>query len=115
MIKNPIGTIVLAHKDPHHFPHTGAALAVRLLADRVNWLAVVDAIIPWDPARPRITPSVLLLMLVINVLSHRNPLYMVVADPKTPHSVAESLGQGSDLLSESMETARGSWRMGGSR
>ncbi len=77
MIKNPIETIVPDYKDPHHFPQSGTAFAVRLLADRVNWLSVVDAIIPWDRARSRIAPSVLLLMLVINVLSHRNPLYTV--------------------------------------
>ena len=77
MIKNPIDTVIPIQKDPHLFPHSGTAFAVRLLADRVNWLAVVDTIIPWDPARARIAPSVLLLMLVMNVLSHRNPLYRV--------------------------------------
>ncbi len=50
---------------------------MRLLADRVNWLSVVDTLFPWDRARSRIAQSVLLLMLVINVLTHRNPLYGV--------------------------------------
>ncbi len=47
-------------------------MAVRLLADRVNWLSVVDTLIPWD--RARAASSVLVLMLIINVLTHRNPL-----------------------------------------
>lgn len=51
--------------DPNLFPHTGIALATRFLADRANWLAVVDRIIPWDSARARIAPSVILLMLVM--------------------------------------------------
>ncbi len=77
MIKQPIVTTVSSTKDPDYFPHSGTALAVRLLADRVNWLSVVDTLFPWDRARSRIAPSVLLLMLVINVLTHRNPLYGV--------------------------------------
>ncbi len=63
--------------DPNLFPHTGIALATRVLADRANWLAVVDRILPWDPARARIAPSVILLMLVMNVLTQHNPLYQV--------------------------------------
>ena len=74
---------VASTKDPNYFPHTGTALAVRLLADRVNWLSVVDTLLPWDPARSRIAPSVLLLTLVINVLTHRNPLYGVEYWAKT--------------------------------
>ncbi len=77
MIKKPIATTVPTHPNPTYFPQSGTAFAVRLLADRVNWLSVVDTIIPWDRARARISPSVLVLMLVINVLSHRNPLYAV--------------------------------------
>ena len=77
MIKQPMAVTIPAHKDPNYFPHSGTALAVRLLADRVNWLSVVDTILPWDQDRSRIAPSVLLLMLVINVLTHRNPLYAV--------------------------------------
>jgi len=50
---------------------------VRFLADRVNWLSVVDTLLPWDQARSRIAPSILLLMLGVNVLCHRNPLYRV--------------------------------------
>lgn len=42
-----------------------------------DWLSVADTILPWDQDRSRIAPSVLLLMLVINVLTHRNPLYAV--------------------------------------
>ena len=63
--------------DPNIFPNTGIALATRVLADRVNWLAVVDQLLPWDPARARIAPSVVLLMLVMNVLTQHNPLYQV--------------------------------------
>lgn len=63
--------------DPNIFPHTGIALATRVLADRANWLAVVDQLLPWDPVRARIAPSVVLLMLVINVLTQQNPLYHV--------------------------------------
>jgi len=77
MIKQPMATKVASTKDPNYFPHTGTALAVRLLADRVNWLSVVDTLLPWDRARSRIAPSILLLTLVINVLTHRNPLYGV--------------------------------------
>ena len=74
---------VASTKDPNDFPHSGTALAVRLLADRVNGLSVVDTLLPWDPARSRIAPSVLLLTLVINVLTHRNPLYGVEYWAKT--------------------------------
>lgn len=63
--------------DPNIFPNTGVALATRVLADRTNWMAVVDGILPWDPARARIAPSILLLMLVMNVLTQHNPLYQV--------------------------------------
>ena len=63
--------------DPNIFPNTGIALATRTLADHVNWLAVVDQLLPWDSARARIAPSVVLLMLVINVLTQHNPLYHV--------------------------------------
>ncbi len=83
MIKNPIETIVPNQKDPYLFPHSGTAFAVRLLADQVNWLAVVDTIIPWDRARARLAPSVLLLILVMNVLSRRNPLYRVEESVQT--------------------------------
>ncbi len=34
MIKNPIDTVVPIQKDPHRFPHSGTAFAVRLLVDR---------------------------------------------------------------------------------
>ncbi len=77
MIKQPLAVTVSSTKDPHHFPHSGTAIAVRFLADRVNGWSVVDTLLPWDPARSRIAPSILLLMLVINVLCHRNPLYRV--------------------------------------
>lgn len=83
MRKHPLETPIPDHKDPHQFPHSGTAVAVRVLADRVNWLSVVDGIIPWDSARARIAPSVLLLMLVSNVLSRRNPLYTVEAWAQT--------------------------------
>ena len=63
--------------DPNIFPNTGIALATRVLADRVNWLAVVDQLLPWDPARARMAPGVVLLMLVMNVLTQHNPLYQV--------------------------------------
>lgn len=39
--------------DPNVFPNTGIALATQALADRVNWLDVVDQLLPWDPARAR--------------------------------------------------------------
>ncbi len=35
--------------DPNLFPNTGITLATRALLDRVNWLAVVDQILPWHP------------------------------------------------------------------
>ena len=63
--------------NPNLFPHTGIALVTRILADRVNWLAVVDQWLPWDRARSRISPGIVLLMLVINVLTQHNPLYEV--------------------------------------
>lgn len=52
------------------FPNTGIALATRVLA-------VVDEILPWDPARARIAPSLVLLMFVMNGLTQHNPLYQV--------------------------------------
>lgn len=63
--------------NPDIFPNTGIALVTRVLADRVNWLAVVDHMLPWDPARARIAPSIVLLMLVMNVLTQHNSLYQV--------------------------------------
>lgn len=63
--------------NPDIFPNTGIALAARVLADRVNWLSVVERLLPWDPARARIAPSVILLMLVMNVLTQHHPLYQV--------------------------------------
>ena len=63
--------------DPNIFPNTGIALATRVLAHRTHWMAVVDDILPWDPARARIAPSTLLLMLIMNLLTHHNPLYQV--------------------------------------
>ena len=64
-------------QDPNTFPNTGLSLAVRWLADRVNWLAVVDGLLPWDAQRAKIAPSTVLLTLVMNVLTQRNPLYRV--------------------------------------
>ena len=63
--------------DPNIFPHTGITLATRILADRVNWRAVVDQLLPWDPVRARIAPSIVLLTLIMNVLTPQNPLYPV--------------------------------------
>ena len=63
--------------DPNLFPQTGIAWVTRILADRVNWLTVVDSVLPWDSARSRISPGMILLMLVINVLTQHNPLYQV--------------------------------------
>ena len=47
-------TMVDLSGDPNIFPTTGIALATRALADCVNWLNVVDQLLPWDPARARI-------------------------------------------------------------
>ena len=66
---------VPATKNPDYYPRSGTAVAVRYWADRLNWLAVVDTLMPWDPCRARIAPSAVLLMLVINVLTYRQPLY----------------------------------------
>ena len=63
--------------NPNLFPHTGIALVTRILVDRVNWLAVVDQLLPWDRARSRISPGIVILTLVINVLTQHNPLYEV--------------------------------------
>ena len=79
MLKSPRDTETVLEQDPNIFPGTGLSLVVRWLADRVNWLAVVDDGLPWDRDRARIAPSVILLMLVINVLTQRNPLYQVEA------------------------------------
>jgi hypothetical protein len=64
-------------QDPDIFPATGLSLVIRGLADRVNWLAVVDGLLPWDAQRAKIAPSVVLLTLIMNVLTQRNPLYRV--------------------------------------
>ncbi len=40
------GEVELA-QDPNTFPNSGLSLAVRWLADRVNWLAVVDGLLFW--------------------------------------------------------------------
>ena len=77
MIKTPAPGDVDLSQDPNIFPGTGLSLAVRWLADQVNWLAVVDGLLPWDRARAKIAPSVVLLTLVMNVLTQRNPLYRV--------------------------------------
>ena len=76
MRKERDGTVVLAN-DPDSFPGAGLPLAIRLLAERWNWCAVVDTQLPWDPARTQTPPSTLFLLLVMNVLSHRTPLYHV--------------------------------------
>ena len=52
------------------FPYTGLSLAVRWLADRGSWLAVVDGLLPWDRAWAKIAPSMVLLNLIMNVLTH---------------------------------------------
>ena len=83
MLKSPRDTETVLEQDPNIFPGTGLSLVVRWLADRVNWLAVVDDSVPWDRDRARIAPSVILLMLVINVLIQRNPLYQVEAWAQT--------------------------------
>lgn len=69
-------TLVFA-RDPDVFPEAGLALAVRLLAERWNWCAVVDTLLPWDTARTQTPPSMLVLTLVMNVLAQRTPLYHV--------------------------------------
>ena len=40
------GEVELA-QDPNTFPNSGLSLAVRWLADRANWLAVVDGLLFW--------------------------------------------------------------------
>lgn len=42
MRQSPDDALILAH-DPHIFPQAGLPLAIRLLAERVQWEAVVDA------------------------------------------------------------------------
>ena len=73
MRQSPDDTLVLAD-DPNVFPQAGLPLAIRLLAERVQWDAVVDALLPWDPVRTQTPPSRLLLALVMNVVTHRTPL-----------------------------------------
>lgn len=77
MIKSTTSGAVELAQDPNSFPATGLSLAIRWLADRVNWPAVVDGLLPWDPQRAKIAPSVVLLTLIMNVLTQRNPLYRV--------------------------------------
>lgn len=52
-----------------------APLVVHWLADRLNSWGAVDGILPWDPAQ--IAPRVLRLILIINVLTQRDPLHAV--------------------------------------
>lgn len=76
MRQSPDDSLVLAD-DPNIFPQAGLPLAIRLLAERVQWEAVVDALLPWDPVRTQTPPSRLLLALVMNVVTQRTPLYHV--------------------------------------
>ena len=76
MRRSPDDALVL-EDDPNIFPQAGLPLAIRLLAERVQWEAVVDALLPWDPVRTQTPPSRLLLALVMNVVTHRTPLYHV--------------------------------------
>ena len=69
-------TVVL-QQDPDMLPGAGLALVGRILADRINWGPVVDALLPGDRDRTPVPPSVLLLTLLMNVLSQRTPLYHV--------------------------------------
>jgi len=69
-------TVVLT-QDPDLLPGAGLPLVIRVLADRIQWGPVVDQLLPWDRNRTQTPPSVLLLGLVMNVLSHRTPLYHV--------------------------------------
>lgn len=70
MIDTPVPGEIDLSQDPNVFPYTGLSLAVW-------WLAVVDGLMPWDRARAKIAPSVVLLTLVMNVLTQRNPFYRV--------------------------------------
>lgn len=47
------------------------------LAERIAWASVIDQLLPWDRDRTQTPPSVLLRALVMNVVSHRRPLYPV--------------------------------------
>lgn len=71
MRKNPLETRIPDHKDPHQFLRCGTAVAVQVLTDRVNWLSVADGIVPLDPARTRIAPSVLLPLRLCSLTSRR--------------------------------------------
>ncbi len=55
MMNTPMTANVPATKNPDYYPHSGTAVAVRYWADRLNWLAVVDTLMPWDPCRARST------------------------------------------------------------
>ena len=71
-------------------------MVVRWLADRVNWLAVVDDRLPWDRDRARIAPNVILLMLVINVRIYswdQTPVHSVM-QRSVQHCVDVSYGPG---------------------
>ncbi len=69
----PSPSVVDLSGDPHIFPYTGITLATRILADRVNGLAVVDQLLLWDPARARIAPCIVLLTLIMIRVS---PLFL---------------------------------------
>ena len=60
-MNTPMTANVPTTKNPDYYPRNGTAVA--------------DTLMPWDPCRARIAPSAVLLMLVINVLTYRTPLY----------------------------------------
>jgi len=55
----------------------GAGPVLRALCEEIGLVAAIDAVVPWDRARCRLSPGERILALGLNLLTARQPLYRV--------------------------------------
>ncbi len=56
----------------------GAGPLLRAVADRIGLVTVIDQAVAWDATRCRLSPGERVLALILNLLTHRQPLYPVM-------------------------------------
>lgn len=89
----------------------GAGPVLRALCEEIGLVGAMDAVVPWDRARCRLSPGERILAVVLNLLTARQPLYRAqeqytLADPPlllgtgiTPADLSEeALGRALDKV-----------------
>jgi hypothetical protein len=62
----------------------GAGPVLRALCEEIGLVGAIDAVVPWDRVRCRLSPGERILALVLNLLTARQPLYRVQNSTRSP-------------------------------